>query len=1254
MRILAIRGRNIASLADGFAIDFTAEPLRSCGLFAITGETGAGKSSILDAMCLALYGNCPRLGAESSGEEVPDTGAETLRSSDPRSCLRRGASEGGAEVDYLGVDGVAYRASWSARRARSRASGALQPVARALSRVDDGTVVAAGIRDTNEAVERTTGLTYEEFRRTVLLAQGDFDAFLRADTGARAALLEKVTGTGVYREISRRVFDRTAGAEGAVKELETRRDVYRVKPDEARAELAAEQAALAEAGSADAGLRQAVEADLARWDRMTRADALVAGATAMLAEATRAAGALGDLRDRIAALDRAAPLRALHARSAERAAALAGALAGEAGAREREAAASIRAAGATDAFAAADRRWQAEEARFKDFGPVWTLATGLDATILAAGAEVETARRSHGEALAQRERAEALARALDDRIADAVAARDAAAAASERLAPLRGLAERWDEVDAKIRKRAEFHADRAGAEAVVATLVGEAGRLGALITALDAADGADRERRDGLAIRIAEQAAALAALDEDGAARCAAGLVDLRERLGTMARAATGFAQAVADRDAALARKAAEEAARVAAAADADAAATDATIAQATVDALGGPLARAQDAASEQAAALRLRLVPGEACPVCGATDHPMHADARLAAQAAALQADLAAAQERLRGASAALADARGRMAKADAGATEAGLAAARATARADTEAGGYAEARADAEARGTTLALALALPPTPDTAAEPVAAAASAIVRAQEAVQAVAQDAAARRRTLAALGTERDAVTTALEARAAERAGFNAELAAARQALAVARRDGETATERLASSARELQLLIETSGVTVAALDEDVEGARERLARAARDWRANAQAQREAEAALADLVPRAAQATAGRAAAQTAADEAGESLARRTAALDDLTGQRALLLDGEATETHRSRVNAERLAATDALRLADEALQAARVEAAAAAEALSAAVAAAGRSRAAHDADVAALAAACADTGIDGPRLDALLAVPAAEADGLRATLREADGALRDAGVTLAARVADRDAAWADGAPERPRDALEAARQEIEERQRHRQARVGAIGSELAADDAVRATLTGLDSELAAARETAGVWKAVNAAIGSRNGDRFARFAQGVTLDMLVELANRRLAELKPRYRLARPGGELALHVIDADMADEVRSTRSLSGGERFLVSLALALALAGLGGRRSLAGTLFIDEGFGSLDADSLEVAIDALESLQSQGRTVGVISHVEAMKERIPVQVRVARHGAGRSTVAVVAPEGWALPG
>ena len=157
-------------------------------------------------------------------------------------------------------------------------------------------------------------------------------------------------------------------------------------------------------------------------------------------------------------------------------------------------------------------------------------------------------------------------------------------------------------------------------------------------------------------------------------------------------------------------------------------------------------------------------------------------------------------------------------------------------------------------------------------------------------------------------------------------------------------------------------------------------------------------------------------------------------------------------------------------------------------------------------------------------------------------------------------------------------------------------------------------------------------------------AAIGSADGAKFRRFAQGVTLDRLAALADRHLSTLAPRYRLTRTEG-LGLAIVDRDMGDERRSTRSLSGGERFLASLALALALSGLEGRRSFVDTLFIDEGFGSLDAATLDVAIDALESLQSEGRKVGVISHVAAMHERIPVQIRVIRAGLGLSRVAVV---------
>ena len=135
------------------------------------------------------------------------------------------------------------------------------------------------------------------------------------------------------------------------------------------------------------------------------------------------------------------------------------------------------------------------------------------------------------------------------------------------------------------------------------------------------------------------------------------------------------------------------------------------------------------------------------------------------------------------------------------------------------------------------------------------------------------------------------------------------------------------------------------------------------------------------------------------------------------------------------------------------------------------------------------------------------------------------------------------------------------------------------------------------------------------------------------------------MERANHHLDDLKPRYRLKVASSDLALHVIDRDMAGDARPTRLLSGGERFLVSLALALALSGLGTRGALAGTLFIDEGFGSLDSDSLDLAIDALERLQAQGRIIGVISHVQAMKDRIPVQVQVAKTGGGASELRIV---------
>ena len=121
MRILAIRGKNLASLSSAFEVSFEHGPLASAGLFAITGPTGAGKSTLLDALCLALYERTPRLSrATARGVTVPDVAAETVAPSDPRTLLRRGAGEGFAEVDFAGSDGRSYRARWSVRRSPKR------------------------------------------------------------------------------------------------------------------------------------------------------------------------------------------------------------------------------------------------------------------------------------------------------------------------------------------------------------------------------------------------------------------------------------------------------------------------------------------------------------------------------------------------------------------------------------------------------------------------------------------------------------------------------------------------------------------------------------------------------------------------------------------------------------------------------------------------------------------------------------------------------------------------------------------------------------------------------------------------------------------------------------------------------------------------------------------------------------------------------------------------------------------------------
>lgn len=174
---------------------------------------------------------------------------------------------------------------------------------------------------------------------------------------------------------------------------------------------------------------------------------------------------------------------------------------------------------------------------------------------------------------------------------------------------------------------------------------------------------------------------------------------------------------------------------------------------------------------------------------------------------------------------------------------------------------------------------------------------------------------------------------------------------------------------------------------------------------------------------------------------------------------------------------------------------------------------------------------------------------------------------------------------------------------------------------------------------------EIAAQQLRWRLWAQMSDLIGSGDGKKFRNYAQQFTLDVLAGYANRHLEDIARRYRLMRVPDTLALMVVDQDMGEEMRSVHTLSGGESFLVSLALALGLASLSSNRVRVESLFIDEGFGSLDPDTLSVAMDALDGLQALGRKVGVISHVQEMTERISTRILVQRQSGGKSRVVIV---------
>jgi exonuclease SbcC len=1251
MKILRIGGKNLASLAGEFEVDFAREPLVSSGLFAISGPTGAGKSTLLDALCLALYDATPRLLKARSGSQVPDVGADTVPAHDRRTLLRRGAAEGYAEVDFIGNDGIAYRARWSVRRSYNRATGALQGVNMSLHKLPELAPLGNTKTETLIEIEKRIGLSFEQFTRSVLLAQNEFSAFLRTDDNERGELLETLTGSAVYSDISRRAFERWRTEQEAMRRLTGRLQDQAPLAPEARTALDAEHAAAQALLSAADARRTALEQQL-RWHQAleqlaqgeARADAALAQATAALDDA-------GKRRRHLATLDAVQPARALVADlqrlAAEQRQAQLALENGENELAHALDAQKLAAQGQIDA----ERKLEAAEQAQRDQAPLLDRAKALDATLATLAPAHAKAATARDNAAAEATQAGAALRAKTAELDSARKSLADTRAWLDARRDLDGLAAqwaRWEQRLVQAEQAAALDADsakalaraRSGLEQAQAAAQRTAAALGATTTLLQ-----EREAARAQAVEL------LDGFDADGLRAERRALETRRERLAAFGIMHNGLMAARSQLnklDAQAERQGAAHAAATQAleAARSAGGAVDATLAQAE-----RLYEAAQLACADGVESLRDRLGNDTPCPVCGSEEHPYrHQDARLHTLLDKMAQEVSQRRQEQRDNVNQQAQQRAAL---------------------DAAAG---HLRALAEERAGMLdaigQLEDELGASPLAHESPDESGRGAWLTAQQAtLRAGFEDLDGREQALRRAELARDAAQQAWDSTHREQARLLASAQEAQAQLGRLEADiAALAARREAAAGALAGLLAELDPVLADACgdgwqaqwQQDPAGWRQQRAGAAREWAERAARLSRLESGIAAL-------DAGHAALAARAEQGKLRLAEAHAEFerialesDALRRERAQLFDGRPAREVEQTLAAGVSAARDSVSACQAAsLQAAQREARV-------------REAQANTRErIAALQDASGDTAtrlnqwiedfdsadpalepVDNEQaLAALLAVGNAWIAQERAALLELDAQARQASAVLAERRMQRQRHQEAAAPDAASQDIAAVAQSLQAAEQERRGvheSAAALALRIREDDARREKARSMMAEIERQRAIEERWAKLADLIGSADGKKFRNYAQQFTLDVLLGYANQHLAQLARRYRLERVangnGPSLALMVRDQDMGGEVRSVNSLSGGESFLVSLALALGLASLSSNRVKVESLFIDEGFGSLDSDTLGVAMDALDALQSMGRKVGVISHVQEMTERIATKVLVRPSGGGSSAITV----------